>query len=439
MSSNQGHNHQETYGFSSTTQEDLSFGFELYRARRNHPRASNETNSEELNRVPSFQPLENAVSAPERLPSSCTTIHGPEDAELPIVSMTSHEASALDLTLTRATSPGPSLDLEDRTDNGQLVVSRARNITTVDSVHSATSIDWETVGSSGSSSISTSTDEDIGGTSLLCDAHGLGLELQNGTLEGFAGSAYDQHSSRSRLSSASSDISSSDMKQDEENSPKGSFALPDYDTASIAGSNASNRQPFIFTQSEAFVTQERLDQAREASYSSPSAIPLPHSRQCSAEVGIAFPGIYQELLDQWTREAQGNLENYAHGGQHRAHRPSQLPIISLTPETPFVREAARASSSTALLWSYENLASLGAPAPFGTSQFVYRAFVPPSSFISPLSLTEDMQDSGNVPYTMLNPPGHSDSASQPHSNRSSDARHSFGLHISLRNVSILDQ
>lgn len=109
-----------------------------------------------------------------------------------------------------------------------------------------------------------------------------------------------------RLSSHLGDTSDicSATDQDMMSTSTDSFSLLDPDMPSITGANRSNQQIANIRGSEALVTQERLQTYNETQ--SPETSTSSQPTDSSANVGIAFPGIYHELLEQWRKEIDRN-------------------------------------------------------------------------------------------------------------------------------------
>ena len=117
----------------------------------------------------------------------------------------------------------------------------------------------------------------------------------------------------------------------------GSFTLPDPDALSTLSSNASHGRRLRVTRSEAFTSQERLQLPRGSESFETCAPSIEGSRQCSREVRIAFPGIHHALMEQWVQESSESTQPHNIEGDVAVDSiPVAVPTASTqtTSETP---------------------------------------------------------------------------------------------------------
>lgn len=196
----------------------------------------------------------------------------------------------------------------------------------------------------------------------------------------------------------------------------GSFTLPDPDALSTLSSNASGGREFRVAQSEAFATQEQLQLPRSSVDSEERVQTGEISRRGSSEViQFAFPGIYQALVEQWLEDTRGGAQVPGSEGTVTINAP---PCAESKPsvQTP----------PTAHLSSLRNITSPSE-----------RHAHPEASGSSTSSAAYERQaalDEAGFPVDVSGHYGASESAQTPV--QLPERRHSFGIHISLRNVSL---
>ncbi|KAJ5176163.1 uncharacterized protein N7482_002040 [Penicillium canariense] len=429
--SRQAHGRQSTYGFSefsASTQEDLSFGVDLYRTDRDYARALDDANRNSMARFPFFHPLANTISAPEPAPSSCTSRHDAKPAFVHLVSMPVDEPPAYKSCRDHAFSSQPSENAEMDTGDELLVDEEIQKRTADPSTHPVASADRETI----ESVISSSTDhEDMGGTSLLCDNKEMHPEQGQVFLK--AWKENEEPASRAvgelKWLSEPQNVQPLEDEQNITNSSRGSLTLPDYNTPSISDSETSHRRGSIFIKAEAFVSQERLLLGEDLSGPKASVSPVLEPRR-AADVQIAFPGVYRELHEQWVRETQMSPAiDPGSPGRESMSGASQVP--SLSDATSSRQADSQPRLSTELPWSLDSHLGSGLVDILDRFQAENR-LIPFTQLAHPgVTTVRCMQDPVTFPCTM------DDYTRQPvvqaTNERSPEYHHSFGIHISERN------
>lgn len=422
----------------ASTQEDLTFGIGLYRTRTPWPSASTDAGSEGLARIGPPHALTNVVSAPG-VRVSCDALHDPESGLVYPVNVASDEPPAYGAIFDRDEDHRPFESLDTDTDHENLGLDGTGDNTdghlSEDWDHSDTSSGWETIASSGKSR--RLTNQDIVGTRGQRNTDNALAERQEQTSGAILRDPTDTEFSGghiSRLEMTSSGTSDeSPLHEQQTAGSAGPFKLPDPDAPSIADPDTARQRFFNIRDSEALVTQERLQLRPELPSTETDASRIPVSRNCSANVKFAFPGIYQELLEQWRREPHDNPVNNVE--TERDLRVPRVPAI-----TASSRETFETQHSDNELPRYCTERTHMEATDMSGSQ----AMENPSSMLSSgqhsLRSSEDiwMEHARSSRLTV------SDAARDPagvaHAHPvtnvpATSARHSFGLHMSLRNVS----
>lgn len=439
----QGHAHRSTHGFSdisSSTQEDLNFGTDLYRNGRAQPRTLNDPDGNFIKQVPPFHPLKNTVSAPQTWTSSSAVVHDPESAFDQIVSTPADQPFAYesyqDSIVTshipdeeKFAEPYPSVVEDIQKDRANYLNS------------SVASEDRYTAGSLASNS----TDEDnLGGTSLQCYDQDVASEKKRDILENWLdhGQCANEKIEELRRLSETRNVPTLEM-QHKCNDSSESLALPDYSTPSLAGSETPQQRGSLVIRSKAPVTQERVLLGDDSLELQASESPVSESRKCSANVKIAFPGLYHELLEQWVRENEMNpaLDPGFPGLESEttlstAHLPSLASTIS-----SHRHPDNQPHHHTEVPWSLDTHLNTGL-ANILNSSHKENALVPFTPLAYPRGVTVHcVQDPITFPCNMddytrqANPRTTSAREGQSDGRR----RHSFGIHISERNVSTCEE
>ncbi|KAJ5765076.1 hypothetical protein N7520_004635 [Penicillium odoratum] len=287
--------HQEVS--TASTQEDLGFGVALYRTNVPWPTAEDEPSIDVLMRAAAFHPLANIASAPEARERPAWESND-ADAVFSHGSIAFHPPayrSSCDDAFDSQNSP---VEVASKNDIETGIMTQ--EITSVH-VHSGSSTDWETVESTSAGSAE---ERDL---RIVDDSQPIYLPEQKAGLQPEGGAP----------NSGNLSISHEETESDEEShgfrswnrrmleNRRSSFMRRSSGVLSTLSSNASHRRRISLIQSEAFGTQERLllyDQGPPSpavGTCSDSASSLGHS---SADIPFAFPGLYQELLEQWVED-----------------------------------------------------------------------------------------------------------------------------------------
>lgn len=435
----QRHARRSTHGFSdisSSTQEDLSFGIDLYRTGRSRPRALDDPDVNAIRRVPYFYPLQSTISVPQPTTSSCSLVHESQpvfghNVYIRASAPPSHESypnSAANFNL--------SVDEEDCTDKELVFMERIqKSRATLNST-----IASENQHAAEPSPSSSTENEDINGTSLLCDNGVAALRHEQSLLKACLdceGPACRKIGELRKLSEAPN-APTSDMVQnhsDSKESLPSLPSLPDYSTPSIPGSEVYRGQRSTSISPEALVTQENLLLEDDSLEPQTSGSPVSESSKGSTEVRIAFPGLYRELLEQWARESEvmphpglPGLEN------ERPSSAAHLPSFP-TDTTPHHNPGNRSHPSPKSPWSVDFRLDPGLANPHDDQKD--KTLISNTSPAQPRSVTVHcMQE----PTTLIG--NMDDYTRQPETQttrsreiQSNQRRHSFGIHISTRNVS----
>lgn len=422
----------------ASTQEDLTFGIGLYRTRTPWPSASTDASSEGLARVGSPHTLTNVASTPG-VRVSCDALHGPESRLVYPVNVASDEPPAYGAIFDRDEDHRTFESLDTDTDHENLGLDGTGDNTdghlNEDWDHSDTSSDWETIASSGK--CCRLTNQDIIGTHKQCNTDNALAEQQEQTSGAILGDSTDTEFSGGHISrfemTSSGTSDESPLHEQQIAGSTGSFKLPDPDAPSISDPNTARQRFFNIRDSEALVTQERLQLRPELPSTETDASLVPVSRNCSANVKFAFPGIYQELLEQWRREPHDNpVNNVETERDLRATRVPALPASSQeTSETQ--------PSDNEPPWYCRECTHMEATDMSGS-----QAMENPSSMLSSgqhgLRSSEDIWMDHARSSRLTAADSARDPAGMAHAHPvtnvpATNARHSFGLHMSLRNVS----
>lgn len=200
-----------------------------------------------------------------------------------------------------------------------------------------------------------------------------------------------------------------------------SFTLPDPDALSTLSSNASGGRRFRVAQPEAFATQEQLQLPRSSGGFEDAMQSSERPRQSSAVIQFAFPGLYQALVDQW-------VEQGCESGQVPSSEGTMTANAALDAE----KKTSDQTSPAAHLTSVGNITSQHAcHAHPGTAGVLSHGYQPALDECMVLQSPRDFSVGFGGHY------GGSELAQAPSVPlQAPERRHSFGLHISLRNVSI---
>ncbi|OOQ82367.1 hypothetical protein PEBR_39326 [Penicillium brasilianum] len=430
------HVERRSHGYSnisSTTQEDPSFGTDIYRHGRARPRTLDDDNGDIIAQASSSHPLKNTISAPQPTTSSCDLV---DDLQ-----------SALEQTVS---TPA---DLPFGCDSYQhgIVMSHLpteercteQHSSTVENIHKnfadclAPSVTSKDRCTAASMSRSSSYDEDLGGTNLLCYEQNETSEQEKRSLKGDLnhGEGICKKIYELRCLSETRNNLSLGMEQKHTDS-KESLELPDYSTPSIARSVTPRRRESIIIRPEFQLTQERLLLGDDSLKSQARASPVSESRKCSADVRIAFPGLYHELLEQWVRETKASPVIYlGFPGTESECTLKTTHLASLSSTTsPDHNPDNQPYHPTELPWSLDTHVASGLVNDF--SNFKKENTLSPfTSRLRPrVVAVHSVQDSITLPYTMDDYTRQNDTqTTRSHERQSDRRRHSFGIHISERN------
>lgn len=328
------------YGFSgisdASTQEDVSFGVGIYRTNSPWPSASCEPSSNRSTRIASSLASTNVATPEVRVSSGHS--HRPESALFRHVNVSSDEPPPYSASFDR---PVAEHLADTDTDQGKPVMntepSFGEHVT--ENLDESDASDWETI-ASGEESTS-SVNEDVSDASGSCDNDSTPADQPQLT-EGIfldipAAPKWPSHSS-GLLHEVTGKVDCSLYELETTNSSTGSFKLPCPDAPSSDGpskSDHSDHRLASIRESEALVTQERLQIHREieSGGATMSSSSISMSRKGSANVKIAFPGLYQALLQEWMRKSHSNLiVNSAE--IENSPLPSQASAITAVSEQP---------------------------------------------------------------------------------------------------------
>ncbi|KAJ5133488.1 hypothetical protein N7526_004853 [Penicillium atrosanguineum] len=301
------------FGFSSisdvSTQEDMNFGIGMCRMNSPWPSTFREPSINRSTRVASSLALPN-LSATELQVSSGQ--HRPESPSFRKVNLTSGDAPPYS---TRYDKPLADGLADADTDQGRSFVDTERSVDGDFSEHLDQSevSDWETIASGKESG--SSVNGDVSGARGSCDDNTPAEQPHAAvTLLKIPANA-------KRCKTVSPDLPHKGVRSDDcpmyeetTNSSMGSFKLPDPDAPSSFSPSKFDHPLANIRESEALVTQERLQIHRTKSEEA-AASSIAMSRKCSVNVvKIAFPGVYHALLEQWTRETRNLFVNSAEIG-----------------------------------------------------------------------------------------------------------------------------
>lgn len=434
----QRHVRRSTHGFSdisSSTQEDLSFGIDLYRTSRARPRTLDDPNVNVIGWVPSFYPLRNTIFAPQPTTSSCTLVHEPQPVfGQNVYTQASAPPSHQSYTNSAAKFNLP-VDEEDCTDQKLVFMERSQK-SRATLKHTVASENQHAAEPSSSSSTEI---EDTSGTSLLCGKGNAALRHERSLLNASMdceGPACKMIGELRKLSEARN-APSSDMMQNHSDSKESLHSLPDYSTPSLHGSEVYQRQRSTGINPEALITQESLLLEDDSLEPQPSGSPLSESSKGSAEVRIAFPGLYRELQEQWAREFEVMPQTGLSGRENE--RPSgaaHLPSFP-TDTTPHHNPGNQPQPSTKSPWRVDFGLDSGPPNSCGDLQ-KEKALISQASPTQSRSVTVHcMQDSITLTDNMDDyTQQHETQPTRSREVQSNQRRHSFSIRISTRNVSI---
>jgi hypothetical protein len=392
-----------------------------------------------IKQVSSFHSLKHTISAPQPRTSSCALADDPPPDFDQTVSTPGNQPFAYESYQDNiVTSHIP--DEEEFAEVDPSIVEDIQKERAECLTSSVASEDQHTAGSLSSNS----TDEDnLDGTSLQCYNQDVASEQKRDILknlldhEQFADEKIEE---LSRLSETRN-VPSLPMQLKGNNSSE-SLALPDYSTPSIAGSETSRRRGSLVIRTKALVTQEKVLLGDDSLEPQAGESPISDPRKCSANVKIAFPGLYYELLEQWVRENQMSptldprfpgLES--EGTSSAAHLPSLPSTTSSHHNTD-----NQPHYHTELPWSLETHLNAGLANIFSNLNRE-NALVLFASLAYPRLVTVHcVQDSVTFPCTMDDYTRQANTQTNgPREGQSDGRRHSFGIHISERNVSTCEE
>ncbi|KAJ5233022.1 hypothetical protein N7468_005978 [Penicillium chermesinum] len=328
---------------SMSTEEDLAFGVDLYRT-NTLPNPDHEASMEALMRVAAFAPLASIVSAPEQLGSYNYTLLGPDEAPEYIPGGNRHRLNTASRVWEMESNHGYRADCNP--ENMMIQITHS---------DSSTECGKKTVLKAPSDNTIEGFEPDM----RTSEKAAVPREPQEITMYD-DGSVYREQWKENKIAW----IKSRDKQLFEYDGlpcghERGSLAFSKQEALSTISSNTPHyRDPNVIL-SGAFVSQEHLQV--------PENLPVSEDLRCrhedsegrSVEVKIAFPALYQELVDQWKREqspSQGPagdlLEAFIdiHSSRHPEPSPItvlQMPeqrVLGLSP--PILGEASDPSSAS---------------------------------------------------------------------------------------------
>lgn len=268
-----------------STQEDLAFGVDLYRTNALHHPNDHAVGMEALMRAAAFPPLASIASAPESFDSSKYTMMDPDGSSYPVGI---HHCRS-----TASQIPNNLESLNERPDK-----NAAEN--TVDPF---TAFDPPTEGEMKDAFNAQS--EDI----ILTQepqTHPLSNERVPVFDESLEITMYDDGSiycnQWKNTWVKAGDFPNFAHQHRWMDGISESLSSGDQDVLSTVPSNKPSIRGLNSLQSEAFVTQERLQVIHDLPDFENAQSRDERSTEVSAEVRIAFPNLYQELIEQWKRE-----------------------------------------------------------------------------------------------------------------------------------------
>lgn len=230
-----------------------------------------------------------------------------------------------------------------------------------------------------------------------------------------------------RLSShlgETSDIRSMTVDQGTTNNSTESFSLPDPDPPRITGANRSNQQLASIRRSEALVTQERL-QTYEPRSPRIGASAHSQSSNDAANVEIALPGVYHELLEQWQNETD---EKPNHMGGKGVFVSPQGKLSQTSLQSTLAMQPALSKGLSQCREEYHQRDDTH------THQQRARNAISMYALEQRTVLRDRYARLTNLDASRLTP-GASPRSPQGMTHSHPPTEYSFGLHISLRNVS----
>jgi hypothetical protein len=293
---------------------------------------------------------------------------------------------------------------------------------------------------------SNSTDEDnLGGISLQCYKQDVDSEQKRDLLKNWLDHeqcACEKIEELRRLSETRN-VPSLEM-QHKRNDSSESLALPDYSTPSLAGSETPRRRGSLVIRSKSLVTQERVLLGDDSLEPQACESPVSESRKCSANVKIAFPGLYHELLEQWVRENEMSPTldpEFPRLESETTWSTAHLPSLASTTSSHH-HPNTQPNHPTELPWSLDTHLDAGL-ANILNNFHKENALVPFTPLAYPRVVTVHcVRDSITFPCTMNDYTRQAEANTQNTGTsevQSDRRRHSFGIHISERNVSICEE
>ncbi|KAJ5113253.1 hypothetical protein N7456_001787 [Penicillium angulare] len=437
---------------SITTQEDLSFGCDLYRTAVSWSSPDDHLNIDALVRAGSFHPLTNIISAPVVLQS----LNGsPDDfgtgfagntiapVHLPPAALSSNEH---DFCSSRSTDTRII-----QVDGAAIESTQTKGA--LRKVSLTASTDWETLGGTSTGSVN----DDDG--KLLQDL----TDVRHKVLD--KATAPNRSNRRSDMTTewsthcvqGTSSCESCDEQENAEPSrkrkmPKSrrgpSIMRASSSMWSTISSNTSHGGSIGFLQSEAFVTQERLIPDEEPSTAAAGTCSTSSLTEGSVEATIAFPGIHHELLDQWRSESLDDEQGEDVGNIFNAERKTIVSHDQFAVMTTFPRASNLDYDRCDLPYPIDENATCTDLPRYNSDQLeeIEAQNLYPRLERDVLRDSQEMSPQNAMPSPTMGfssafllasiqaqqPEAVPDRRSQSQNQRA-DTRHSFGLHISLPN------
>ncbi|KAJ5655302.1 hypothetical protein N7507_007252 [Penicillium longicatenatum] len=413
---------------SASTQEDLSFGVALYRTNVPWPPTEDEPSIDVLMRAAAFHPLANIASAPEVREFPVWGFHDPDAVFSHDVSMAFHQPASkascdgiLDCQNSHSHEVKANKDDQETGDMEQ-------KATLIRDAHPLASTDWETIESSSTSS----TGGQVESSRKVDSAQAAHLQEQITALHSTRRipTNGDISMSHEEIGSDNGYLDSPSLNQQILDNRRGSFMRRSSGVLSTISSNTSHRRRMSWMQSEAFVTQDRLllfDQGPPSSAAGTCS--TTSLGQSSADVPVAFPGIYQALLEQWIgdRDRNRSSENivgiFTCGLEDLITNGTQAPITIPSPTVNFLLDTPHQIYEEAMLFD-----------PLSSSPHPVESIFPESDPRNDLAFEDEELNPTDDAFTF-----NSNIDTQPSSGpitHPEERRHSFGLHISMINVGI---
>ncbi|KAJ5281672.1 hypothetical protein N7478_007044 [Penicillium angulare] len=434
---------------SITTQEDLSFGCDLYRTAISWSSPENQLSIDALMRAEPFHPLTNIISAPVVLQSFDGSLDdfgtgfvGSTNApvHLPPATQSNNEQAFYShrSTDTRASK------IDGTATDSALIKGTLRKVSLT------ASTDWETLGTASTGSVD---DDDGKRLQDLTDVRHKVLDKANSP---------NRSSQRSDMTTEWSThcvkgTSSGDEQENagpsrERERPKfrrdPSIMRTSSSMWSTISSNTPHRGSIGFLQSEAFVTQERLIPDEEPPTVTAGTCSTSSLTEGSVEAIIAFPGIHHELLDQWRSESMDEEQVEDVGNIFDAERKTIVSQGQFAVVTTFPRASDPDYDRRDLPYLIDENATCTEFPRYNSNQWeeiqAQYLYPRPERDVLRNSQETSQQNARSSPSMDFDSAfllgsiqaQQTEAVSDPRSqsqNQRADTRHSFGLHISLPN------